>query len=462
MGVGVLFIVAALGLITLTLRVDFSNTVSQTGNELANDLINNVEAFASADWHNIDGLTPGTNYHLVVVPPFFNINTPEESVPLDDYNFTRYFTVDYVYRDDITNQIVTSGGSQDRSTFLITATVSWDNKGDTDSVVLEKYVARNRDRIIHEEDWSGGSGQEGPITAPNTSFATSTNAVVDTSILIAGLTETDDGSVQTNIDSVNKWAWNDTIGWIDSNITNNVLVSASGISGYASSSIGYIAFDCATVPDGAGGTTDICGTSNFGVTNTGGVLGGFAWNDAIGWIAFSGAWADGVTIDSNGYFKGYAWNDVIGWISFSCEDPGVCASSDYKTQTYWNAPPETATLTSSIFDTERVGGAAFNSIMWLGTKPNGTGVKFQISTSDNSSGPWTDSDFWGDDGTSFTYYQPSSWGVQEKIKLGGQSVCHGAGGHNNCRFIRYRVILESNENHTVSPKVEDIIINWSY
>ncbi len=134
------------------------------------------------------------------------------------------------------------------------------------------------------------------------------------------------------------YAWSDNFGWIDFGDPGNVTVSSAQLTGYASSSRGYVLLDCATTSGG-----DICGTSNFKVSNTsGGVLSGYAWNDTGGWISFNcsdpgicGTSNYAVTISATGTFSGYAWNDNFGWISFNCADPGVCATSNYKVQTTW-------------------------------------------------------------------------------------------------------------------------------
>ena len=132
-------------------------------------------------------------------------------------------------------------------------------------------------------------------------------------------------SAATNISSgaYERWAWNDVIGWIDFYSTNNVNVTISKIEGYASSSVGYIAFDCATSPSPPAG----CDTtySNWKVSNDGsGNLSGFAWSEAIGWISFYCADLEAsclsfnhrVTIDGSGNFSGWAWNDIVGLIIF--------------------------------------------------------------------------------------------------------------------------------------------------
>lgn len=267
----------------------------------------------------------------------------------------------------------------------------------------------------------------------------------------------------TNISSdvLEHWAWNDAIGWVDFYSTDNVNISSTQISGYASSSIGYIAFDCATTPNG-----DLCGgpSGNWKVSNDGsGGLSGWAWNDQIGWIVFNcsntsdNCLTSNYSVNiSNGDFSGWAWNDIIGWLSFNCNNSGIgntcltggSGSADYKVSTTWFSTPLTGNLTSSIFDTQVTGGAAINTIMWQGSLNNGA-VKFQIASSNSLGGPW---DFIGPGASPSTYYEPS--GPNAPVKIEGVS-------HNNKRYVRYKIFLESNVSRTTSPGVEDVIINFS-
>ncbi len=257
----------------------------------------------------------------------------------------------------------------------------------------------------------------------------------------------------TNIDSTYHWAWNDVVGWIDFYYTGNVNVNSSQLTGYASSSIGYIALDCATSPNG-----NICGTSDFKVSNDGsGNLSGWAWNDMVGWISFDSATASSSYVyqvsvaPATGDFSGWAWNDVVGWISFNCLNTNSCGTSNYKVKsgTGWTGIPLTANLVSSIFDTQLTNGAAINTVMWQGSKPYGTNVKFQIASSNASSGPWL---YLGPDGSDTTYYTPNDANIPVQINLTQ---------HNNKRHFRYKVFLESNVTQTASPRIDDIIINWS-
>lgn len=257
-------------------------------------------------------------------------------------------------------------------------------------------------------------------------------------------------------------AWNDEIGWIDFYSTGNVTVTSQQLTGYASSSAGVIALDCATSPSTS------CAI-NYKVSNDGaGNLSGWAWNDEIGWISFywGNATANpaasttalcqsyngycGVSIDGAGVFHGWAWNDTVGWIDFNCANTTMCSAFNFDVATTWVAQPATGTLDSQTFDTGSPNGAQLNSITWKGNVPSGTSVGFQIAVSNSASGPWN---FVGPDGTSGTIYSGSgvTGGV---IPLGDYAALNG-------RYFRYRVILTTNTAQTVSPKITSVVVNWS-
>jgi type II secretory pathway pseudopilin PulG len=106
-----------------------------------------------------------------------------------------------------------------------------------------------------------------------------------------------------------------------------------------------------------------------------------------------------------------------------------------------------AELISSILDTGIVGGAGFNSLLWQGALNTGGSVKFQIAFSNSAAGPWT-------------YYGPTS---SEDWYQPNPNVCTalptaGSASPQNNRYIRYKVQLST---ASVSPQVNDIIINWS-
>lgn len=279
-------------------------------------------------------------------------------------------------------------------------------------------------------------------------------------------------------------AWNDVLGWIDLYTTDSVTINASSLSGYASSSIGMVSFDCATSPNG-----NICATSNYGICNgisshntdgtcsvTGtsgsGELTGYAWSDMIGWISFScdqssaggsdtcGTVDYGVTIDGNGDFSGFAWNDMIGWISFNCASHSACGSSDYKVHSdTYSVQRLTGYVESSVFDTGRANGALLNSIIWQGAQPSGTSVDFQIATSSSPTGPWV---FVGPAGDQSSYYGspcPSA-GVAFPGAGPNKAICVDKT-IGDARYLRYKARLQSDFAQSASPRVDDVVLNWS-
>lgn len=254
------------------------------------------------------------------------------------------------------------------------------------------------------------------------------------------------------------WAWNDIVGWIDFYNTDSITVASNATTtGYASSSVGDISLDCATTR----GDINICAQSDYGAYNDGaGNLSGWAWSDTYGWISFWCGNHDpgctpnyGVIIDPNtGTFSRFAWNDAIGWISFNCADPnppsGICGQSDYKVVTTWRATSKSAYLDSSTFDTGVPGGAQLNSVIWYGNQPVGTSVGFQLAASTSSIGPWN---FVGSDGTASTHYMTGP-GISRRFDY---SL------HAGKRYFRYRVTLFSDEAQSLSPRIDDIFVNWS-
>jgi len=115
--------------------------------------------------------------------------------------------------------------------------------------------------------------------------------------------------------------------------------------------------------------------------------------------------------------------------------------------------PVKGEVTSSIFDTGRINGVAFNSLSWKGFA-NGGQVRFQFASSDALAGPWTNADFKGPDCTSNTYYDAAADAPVEII----------CASDNNKRYFRYKVIICSNDctnKGTSTPEVSDIVINWA-
>jgi len=88
---------------------------------------------------------------------------------------------------------------------------------------------------------------------------------------------------------------------------------------------------------------------------------------------------------------------------------------------------------------------AYNWIKWTGTAPINTAIKFQLATSENSTGPWS---YVGPDGSGASYY---TTGAGELINYNQ---------HLNKRYLRYKLFLENN-NSLQPPILEEVIISYS-
>lgn len=280
-----------------------------------------------------------------------------------------------------------------------------------------------------------------------------------------------------NATTTEHYAWNDVMGWIDFYGTDTITVWGTRLEGYASSSFGEVSLDCSTSPSG-----NICSTSNYGICNGigphntdgtcpnadgSGELTGFAWNDNIGWISFNCDQTDhggtnhcsdsdyGITIDSSGNFVGYAWNDITGWVNMN--------GALHKVATAWRATSTVGYLDSVIFDTNQQNGAVLNSIRWTGDTQEGTYVDFQIAVASSTDGPWV---FRGPGGDTGSYYGlPCESSFVGGVNVGGApedtAICVDPSQVNNYRYFRYRVRLRSNVLQTLTPQIDDIILNWS-
>ena len=81
--------------------------------------------------------------------------------------------------NDILNNIIgvspCAGGSiNDPSTEKINAVTKWTVSGTTNEVKIVDYLTRWKNKVLRQTDWSGGDGEEGPLTDPNSNYSNST------------------------------------------------------------------------------------------------------------------------------------------------------------------------------------------------------------------------------------------------------------------------------------------------
>lgn len=179
--VGTILVAAAAAVISPVLKINTQSNRAQTATALAQELLDNVRVWTEGDWHNILNLatTSASQYYLNASGSPFTVVASNEPVTVSTTTYTRYFYVDDVFRDsggNITNS--TSSGSFDFSTKKVTVQYSWPQSA---TYTIYTYLTRYRNNILDQTDWSGGPGQNGPVTSTNSMFATSSNINYTTS-----------------------------------------------------------------------------------------------------------------------------------------------------------------------------------------------------------------------------------------------------------------------------------------
>jgi len=102
----------------------------------------------------------------------WQIKEGEETVSSGGISFNRSFSFGGVQRDGSGN-IVASGGTDDPSTKKVTYEVKWGLR----KISSSEYITRSQTKIFIQTDWSGGSGEEGPVSLPTTKFSTASNLI---------------------------------------------------------------------------------------------------------------------------------------------------------------------------------------------------------------------------------------------------------------------------------------------
>lgn len=202
---------AAAGSTVLVLRQGLDVKTAQVADSLSQEYLEALTSISGSDWHKIycppDGNCPGSpkgpsdKLHLTASGAFYAIAAGVTTTLIENRVFTRYFLIENVNRNfcgtgDIAAGAVTlscltgwPGGSgdiaEDPSTQKITAVT----EGGSGRVLSKTvYLTRKGNSVAVQTDWSGGNGQEGPLTRFNNKFSSSTaiNYATSGSIIIQG------------------------------------------------------------------------------------------------------------------------------------------------------------------------------------------------------------------------------------------------------------------------------------
>ena len=192
-GIGAILIGAATATIIPVLRSNLETRTVQIAGSLSQEYLDNLRSLAESNWYQVYNppVAKGSSsqFYLSATSTTFEIKSGSTSTIAEGRTFTRYFSIENVNRtscgvDNATTTATTTcnmepGDSyiaEDPSTQKITSVVSWTAGGSAaGSINKVQYLTRSQNKVFVQSDWSGGSGQEGPITSENNRFATSSN-----------------------------------------------------------------------------------------------------------------------------------------------------------------------------------------------------------------------------------------------------------------------------------------------
>ncbi len=187
--IGAILVGASAITISPILRSNLETRNVGIATSFAQEYLDNIQSLTESGWQVIynppSAKGPSSQFYLVPSGTTYAVRAGTTSTIFEGKTFTRYFSIENVNRDscgvgNITNDNITScslgpssiGVADDPSTQEITVTVTWPVSG---SLTRTQYFTRNINKTFVQIDWSGGSGQEGPITVENNKFTSSVN-----------------------------------------------------------------------------------------------------------------------------------------------------------------------------------------------------------------------------------------------------------------------------------------------
>ena len=151
---------------------------SELASLLSVSLADELSSLAKANWHTLYDLNKGfgNHYRVSTTTGQLLVQGGDEVMTVNGVSFTRYFYMENVSRDSNGSiENVYNSLNDDPSTQKITAVASSQINASPLSVTHTTYLTRWPNWIFQQSDWSGGAGQEGPITSANSQFTSQTN-----------------------------------------------------------------------------------------------------------------------------------------------------------------------------------------------------------------------------------------------------------------------------------------------
>lgn len=508
--IGGIFITGATISLVLMIRQNFENRGNQTASSINYNLLDNVINLARSNWNNLYGLDKGSQHH------YFLVRNSTSSIAVEgDKSFLfndvsagivghwgfdeSSSTIAYDYSGNFLNgNKINSPITLASSSCRVGNCLNFDGVSDYIDIGNPEKLQITGDQTIimwlkpdnlsvRRNLYSKAYGGEGTITQETNGFlnyyygTTGGNATpyqtfsTGVSVVTVGrwtfislirdltnmklywyvngkfLTSTNANYSSAATSSLSVFIGGGDLsnyaGSIDDVRIYNRALSADEISALYNSFVYYKYFYVENVLRDLDGTGSIVGSGGAGISEDKSTQ---KLNSVVYWIGGRDIkYSTYITRHNDNVFVQNNWTggpNSIGPTKYATTKFATSTNIDYSDRLVLLSSTSSGILESVIFDTGAVDGAAINSIRWNGSLPSGAHVKFQIAYSNNSSGPWI---YVGDDGSSNTYFEPASEGVSDLTNIFGY------------RYFRYKVFLIPEFELSLSPTVNDIIINFS-
>jgi type II secretory pathway pseudopilin PulG len=170
---------AATTAVIVALRSNVESKNFQAASALSQKMLDDVKTVAEGDWHDIYNLTdknpssPDNKYYLAASGTALAVFPGATTTIIGNITYTRFFSIEDVKRfnGSISSEPL---AIDDPSTQKIVGHTQWLSAGQTSEAALTGYLTRWRNLISQQTDWSGGPGQEGPLSEFNQKFVSST------------------------------------------------------------------------------------------------------------------------------------------------------------------------------------------------------------------------------------------------------------------------------------------------
>lgn len=171
--VGTILIGGSAGLMGVSLKSYAGIRKHLQANVLIRQATEVIQSLARSNWHSVYDLTKASDYKVGLSGSTWTISSGQETGTVNNIPYKRYFRVYNVNRDGSGN--ISGTGSEDPSTQKITVFLQYDNNYISSSSISFYLTRSENNKALNQTDWSGGSGQIGPISNPYNKFDTSSN-----------------------------------------------------------------------------------------------------------------------------------------------------------------------------------------------------------------------------------------------------------------------------------------------